>query len=364
MAPSFSECDRNSTRVCCLANFIIPECYKWCEEKTCQNLLTPTNCDNTPCESGVCVCAGDLYRNECGRCVTKEECNTTCKRFLPLKCPDPNEQIYGCLDPTKAKVCPNLRRSMPRDLFFNPKPVQPGLCALTTCDCKNGYLRNRCGQCVLAADCNKKCCVSKSDPCSQPNEVRVTKYNKNRRALGRSKRKCSPFPHKRNDRRGKYSKKSSCVCEDGFKRDHCGQCLQPQELLRKASCLCSNPCTLSNITGIEWICYNECNSRYCFNYWEIEVFKNKTCPTECYYACQCSQSENLYFNGSACVPPEQCQSYQDSLFLKIFAEIVTPTNFAQISQGYIDYLFELVSNLTTESTIPSPKKHHKCSSGN
>lgn len=336
--------DSQQPRVCCFANYVVSPCFKWCAENTCDNLLNPPSNCTADCESNVCVCADGLYRNVCNLCVTADQCNTTCQRYEPLVCPDPNEILNTCFIPTNAKVCPNVQRSTPRDMFLKYiSPSQPGLCALSVCDCKDGYLRNKCGQCVLESDCSRKCCVHESDPCSQPGEVRETKYCKRRRTSRRSRRRRSPFSSKRKCRERRYTKKSECNCQNGLSRDKCGRCLPPNILNCTSVCTCSNPCVQNPIEGFRWECLNECNVRYCFNYYEIEVFKNKTCPTECFYGCQCSSNDNLWFNGTNCVPPEECGSYEASLVIKqLAAEYIRAIDYAQLSKGFLDYLLQTV----------------------
>lgn len=295
------------TRTCCFKNQVVTPCYRWCEEKTCANLANPQNC-STACESNVCVCAGDLYRNECNECVPKERCSEKCKRTVaPLDCADPNEVLNTCWNPTKVKVCPDVAHSKLRDRFLEfGQSSAPGLCILSVCDCKDGYLRNRCGLCVPEKQCSDKCCIDECDPCPQQNEVRVTKHRKRSHS---SKRSHSPFSCKRKHKKHGHDEKSVCVCKKGFVRDKCGRCVQPDQLNLFEPCLCTNPCSLTNKINLEWQCFNECNIPYCYNYWELEVWKNKTCPTECVWGCNCPK--NLWFNGTHCVPGEQCKPYAE-----------------------------------------------------
>lgn len=271
------------------------------------------------------------------------ECYTPCQRYLPLTCPDPNEVVNGCFDPMNAKVCSNIRFTTLVDIFKQFVMLAPtGLCGLSVCDCKDGYLRNRCGKCVPSVDCFKKCCIDKRDPCSQPNEIRVVKYK--RRGCRRG---CPPLSCKCNRSR-KQARKSidKCDCRNGFVRDHCGQCLPPGRTNLRGECLCSNPCTMSNVTGLEWSCFNECNARYCYVYYEMEVFKNLTCPDTCFFACQCSENQNLWYNGTHCVTAENCPSYENSLLLKEFARVnLKPTNVAQITQGFVNDMLLLLSQI-------------------
>lgn len=289
----------NPPPVCCLARQVVSPCYKYCTENTCENLLNPPQICNVTCEYNNCVCADGFYRNECNECVTADQCRHQCTFSKPLTCPGANEKVNGCFDPTEAKVCENVERSELRDIFFKSKGSQPGLCALNVCDCIDGYLRNRCGQCVKAVDCRKKCCARKNDPCSQPNEFRVTRHCKQ----WRSSNSCKTSSRSRRS-------KGNCVCQCGFTRDHCGSCVEPFERAFKQSCMCTNPCATVPANDVEWQCANKCNQRDCRTMYEL---KNKTCELDCVYSCQCSVTKNLWYNGSHCVGPEECPPYNETL---------------------------------------------------
>lgn len=295
-----------SPKVCCLANTTVTPCFKWCEERTCEFLLDPPESCDVACVPNICVCVDGLYRNECGACVTADQCKTPCKKFKPFVCSDPNEVIVGCFDPTKAKNCPSDGRSAPTEILSKfVVPKQSGLCALSVCDCKDGYLRNRCGQCVPENQCHEKCCISESTD-------------------------------KSND------------CQNGLVRDKCGVCRAAEVANEIAECLCTNPCLQQKtVIGNEWQCLNDCNTRYCFNYYELEVFKNKTCPDECVYACQCSQRNNLWYNGTQCVTADKCPSYVESLKLKEYQtkHIISISDLAQLTDNYVEWSIDSYEQL-------------------
>lgn len=229
-----------------MANQVVSNHYRWCDENTCDNLLNPPqNCTIDCFDKDICVCKKGLYRNQCNKCVTAAECRTNCSLYEPIVCTGDNEELDPCFDPTTAKVCPHVRCSNPRDLFLRAaKRKQPGLCALTICDCKDGFLRNKCGKCVPEAECSRKCTIRESDPCRGPNEVRITKYYKRRYS-----RSCS------NKKERRRIKKSVCVCAEGTVRDPCGQCIPETWLNVKApSCLVTNPCQNVPINDLEWQC--------------------------------------------------------------------------------------------------------------
>lgn len=306
-------------------------CFKYCTENTCDNLLNPVSPENCtiPCDYNICACKDGLYRNACNKCVKKEECysSTPCQLYQPLVCPGENEELLGCFDPTMAKVCPNVRCSKPRDLFFqSEKDCQTGLCAMNVCECIDGYLRNKCGKCVLAADCFKKCHIGKHDPCSQTNEVRLAKRKSSTKSC--KSRRRSPFSYKR------QKNKNVCVCQDGTSRDHCRECVPPEMHHFKGACLHTDPCAYIHIEmpvyHVEWQCLNSCTQRDCRSMYN---FKNRTtpCPTECFFTCQCSANKNLWYNGTACVTAEECPPYDQTYdFSK-----ATPTHLENLSPGWV-----------------------------
>lgn len=324
----------NPPPICCLAHQVVSPCYKYCTENTCENLFDPPKICNITCDYNVCVCDEGYYRNECNECVTAEECRHQCKFSKPLVCPAANEEVNSCFDPTKAKVCENVKRSKPRDIFLKSDRSQPELCALSVCDCVDGYLRNRCGQCVKAADCQKKCCVSRNESCSQPNEIRVKKSRRHRRR--RSSKSCkwdhSPFSYARK------ACKNACTCKEGYIRNECDACVPPFQRDFQQTCLCTNPCAYITIEGIEWVCASRCNQRECRTYHELQ---NKTCPNECVYVCNCSVNKNLWYNGTHCVPAEQCPPYNET----IDYSNISLTHLAKLTANYLsDYQAGIVKN--------------------
>lgn len=318
---NFSE---SSKRVCHLANQVVSPCYKYYTENTCDNLKNPpqnqTGCD---CEYNICVCRKGLYRDERNQCVTKEECYAPREPLQPLVCTGENEELNGCFDPTEAKVCPYIRCSKPRDLFLQAaKRKRRGLCVLTICDCKDGYLRNKCGKCVTADKCSSECSILKSDPCSGPNEIRITKYYKRS-----SDNNCS------NGKAKRRIKKSVCVCKEGFVRDQCNQCLKPDWLgLKAPSCLVTNPCEGVPLNDAEWQCVSKGNQPDCRTMYELQKGKSSPSTDDCYYGCHCRPG--LWFNGTNCVLAADCPPYDQTLDLSN----VTRTH---LGDYYISFLLHI-----------------------
>lgn len=313
---------------------IVSPCYKTCAENTCANLLNPPKQCTSNCTSNICVCRDGYYRNECNKCVTKDQCSIPCGRFQPQKCTGKHEVMNGCFDPTKSKVCPEVKFSKPRDIFFKTKNSQIDLCILNVCDCIDGYLRNKCGQCVPANECDRKCCVGKCARCSGPNEIRVAKY---RKCTARTcKNLKSPM---KCDRKSGRVRKNVCDCKHGYRRDKCGRCVEEDQCNSSAPCLCTDPCAP---VGSEWLCLNECNRRNCRNYYEL---KTKTCEKDCLYGCFCSARLNQWWNGTACVKGDQCPPYEEAIK-------IPPVPLSEYSQ--VGQILQLIDNAqTTSTTMPT-----------
>lgn len=259
--------------------------------------------------------------------MTKDQCSTPCNRSQPLKCTGKHEVLHGCFDPSKSKVCPEVKFSKPRDVFFQPKQPQSDLCVLNVCDCIDGYLRNKCGQCVPANECGRKCCVGKCSRCPGPNEVRVTKY---RKCTARTCKNLKfPMICKK---RAERVRKNVCDCKIGYRRDDCGRCIPEDQCDNTEPCFCTDPCSP---VGSEWLCLNECNRRNCRNYYEL---KTKTCPSDCLYGCYCSARLGQWWNGTACVQGEQCPSYEESIK-------IPPVPLSEYSQ--IGQILQLIDNAQT-----------------
>lgn len=337
-----------STPVCALANQVVSPCYKWCEEKTCQNLLRPPQSCTTECEQNICVCRDNLYRNACNRCVPMKKCALPCKRYEPLTCTGENEQLNGCYDPLNAKVCPGVGCSTPRDIFFKSAArSHSGLCALTICDCKDGYFRNNCGKCVSAIDCYKKCRIKMSDPCRGPNEIRIKRARNHKPKISQfsnqqSSRKLTEFEsmiRREKSCQRKKMRRIVCVCKPGYVRDKCRQCVRADSIeLKGSKCLVTNPCANSPIVGMEFQCLNSCNQRDCRNYLEL---KRKSCGAPCVYSCHCSKNKGLWFNGTHCVPSRECPK-KISTLMQSWVEYVTLYDLVILSPGNLERIYEVI----------------------
>lgn len=250
-------------------------------------------CKNS-CIKDVCVCRDHLYRNECNECVTEDECGMKCKPSQPIQCNDENEILYSCFDPSLARVCPNVKCSKPRDLFFQSwenKNVAKK-CIVNVCDCANSYYRNKCGDCVSLRYCDEQCFGIQ---CNGENEILKRNYREC------EARTCSnlknPIPCK--GKAGKY-RCSACDCAENYARNNYGRCIPVDQCEYNLPCVCSNPC--ASDPNKDWICLNDCNWRTCDNY-----YSSKMCSGEdCNYACHCSVVKDLWWNGTNCVKSSLC----------------------------------------------------------
>lgn len=306
------DCQLNGTKVCCLKDQVVSDCYNECSANTCANLKNPPRICTLKCATDVCVCKKGLYLNECNECVSADQCYTDCKKPEAIKCKGPFESLYGCFNSNEAKVCPDISYSRPRDAFlqFSLISKQKNLCALNICDCSNGFLRNKCGECVQPGDCGKSC---HRIACEEPNaEVRkVLTYqnceiNINECENETCTEKCADEQCREKCKTNNIKCKKCriirhiCVCKAGYARNKCGMCVLANKAMDDVPCLCTNPCSDPNQ---EWQCYNECNRPTCQNYYDLPT---KLCSKSCSYDCYCSQNKGLWFNGTACVPSIMC----------------------------------------------------------
>lgn len=246
--PSISD-----TPICCALNSAPIDCITECNIRTCASLITPPgpNC-STKCYPIHCHCAEGYYSNKCFQCVKEEECEDECST-PPIVCPGKNEELMGCYDPRKARVCDpsdQIYEQPTCSLMDSPYPLdlfdafgwydEPGeSCIIQICDCKEGYKRNKCGICVEAADCCKDCQLTKDDECSDPNEIRYDEWHPC------DARTCQSLKNPIEcveDWNNVYHNR--CDCKEDYYRDSCGRCIAEDECENQEPCKCTNPCGL------------------------------------------------------------------------------------------------------------------------
>lgn len=301
-----------SKRVCCGLHEGENTCYNPCSARTCEHLVNPPEVCPLYCALNQCDCLPNYYLNGCGVCVTEEQCSIPCTN-TPIQCPGPNEELVGCLDPTKARICrdarpseePSCSRNSPFPLQLNRKARwrnadKKGLCILNQCECKVGFSRNKCGICVEDEKCDQPCRPGRCQRCSDPNEIRYKRLRKCEFRTCKSLKKASECSANGDDK--VYH--NQCDCKEGFVRNNCGKCVYIDECEDTPPCECSDPCS-SELE--DWRCVNVCTERTCDN-----VIAPKQCLTPfCSYKCDCI--EGLYRNENGqCVPRAQCSGSSSS----------------------------------------------------
>ncbi|KAK0412636.1 hypothetical protein QR680_006323 [Steinernema hermaphroditum] len=158
-----------------------------CDSPCGKQLFCPAVCS----EDGGCGCLPGHKRNSSGDCIPQERCPTP-------PCPT-NETFYSCgsCDGTCG----------------NPYPPCPLICKLDgSCNCKEGYVRDKEGDCIVLADCptpmNRTCGVNEQfypcGACDSPCGVDMACVEG-----------CRP--------------PGECGCLSGYKRDENGLCVPPKE---------------------------------------------------------------------------------------------------------------------------------------
>lgn len=121
--------------------------WRECEERTCINLKYPMERDDTNerVHKNKCDCKHNYYRDNCGRCVPKHECDNQ----RPCKCTNP------CKKPNQVPRCINscMKRTCAKALSI------PLICkkhCYYDCDCDDATWLNSHGHCVRKVQCTRK----------------------------------------------------------------------------------------------------------------------------------------------------------------------------------------------------------------
>ncbi|XP_077285347.1 zonadhesin-like [Arctopsyche grandis] len=178
---------RSSCPPICSANEVLNMCPAQCSvEDDCQSLLNPVTVACSPlippppCNPRCECIAGYVLLN--GTCVPEDQC-----------CSNPvTEHIVNCSAPSD-ETCQNLTQTN-----FN--------CTTFKCACKNGYVRNSAGICIIRSNCPVIC--------SNPNEVYMS--------CGTCDRTCD-IPNKVCN----LPCQEKCFCKPGYLRNMAGTCVLP-----------------------------------------------------------------------------------------------------------------------------------------
>lgn len=180
----------------------VHDCYNPCFALTCDNLDPNPNIFCTLECRIQCDCI-EGYRRlpSTGRCVPVEQCPNYCGvNQVKVNC------YTNCSD---SRHCPGT---------VDPAPAD-GSCTLACnkgdCECVNGYVRNRCGVCVLDTECSNPCSCNKrreKPDCMNSCSARTCEH-----ATSGILRKCVS------------NCSYTCECELGFVRDNYGNCVTVDE---------------------------------------------------------------------------------------------------------------------------------------
>lgn len=127
------KCDRkcdNSTITLCGPNEEYVKEYNSCQENRCKGV----GCIQTFAPTDGCQCQSGYYCNDCGQCIQREFCSTTCECIDP--CPNKFEQYVVVNNCTRSK-CPPFGKIL----------IKCPDVGSYECDCINGYARNFAGLC-------------------------------------------------------------------------------------------------------------------------------------------------------------------------------------------------------------------------
>ncbi|XP_038219700.1 mucin-6-like isoform X2 [Zerene cesonia] len=125
----------------CGSNEVNVECRQICPPQSCNISYTEYACDPPPaCEPG-CNCIDNYLRDGNGICIKNDDC--------PPPLPDCGENATPsvCTKQCPPQTCESL-------LIVTKKPCIPGPCR-RGCNCKDGYLKNSDGECILKELCPK-----------------------------------------------------------------------------------------------------------------------------------------------------------------------------------------------------------------
>lgn len=155
------------------------------------------------------------------------------------------------------------------------------------CHCVDGFVRNKCGDCVKPSDCNQDC-KKKTTYCRGPNENPV---GCDKRSTVRG---CTS-----SDSRDTKCKKSVCDCIEGYLRNKNGLCVKEKDCSLDIPRQCTNPCTKKNEI---YRCLNGCLERKCST-----IGISFKCSDECTGGCDCIEGYRRDDNGE-CIPEAACST--------------------------------------------------------
>ncbi|GIY11692.1 zonadhesin [Caerostris darwini] len=202
----FQNCRKNKV-IHCGPDQKYYECTPSCKN-TCENFNNPS----ARCQCGPpgCFCKSGLVKRADGKCVTPKEC--------PVKAVcHANAQFSMCKSPC-------------RPTCKNPSPAPCTEPCVAGCFCKDGYVEDEDGRCVLFQNCKKNCGQDEQFYACTPN-CKNTCENFDNPGV---RCQCGP---------------PGCFCKEGLVKRADGKCVFPNQCPVKASCrenaqfsMCRSPC--------------------------------------------------------------------------------------------------------------------------
>ncbi|CAL1267801.1 unnamed protein product [Larinioides sclopetarius] len=293
--------------VVCGENEEFQECGTACPP-TCTNPNSLQDCRKT-CVKG-CFCRAGFVRNSAGKCVLPQFCPVVCKK---------NEEFKEC-----GTACPHTCDDLGKLTVPCTLPCRKG------CFCKQGYVRNREGDCILPNFCPVVCgsneefqecgtacpanCTNRLQPQLSCPSICVKGCFCRSGCVRNQNGECIPqeqcpivcmkneefqecgtaCPHTCDDL-GKPTPpctlpcRKGCFCKPGYVRNREGNCILPN--------FCPVVCGINEE-------FQECGTACpanCTNRLQSQF----SCPSVCVKGCFCRSGFVRDQNGK-CVPPEQC----------------------------------------------------------
>ncbi|KAJ8732616.1 hypothetical protein PYW07_015215 [Mythimna separata] len=323
----------------CGQDEVFSECINGgCQRKNCSQLGQPVPCVKIAAKDCIkgCLCKEGYLRNSKGVCVPQEKCE--------LKCNQPNEVYDSCPSSCPPQTCESIDK-----IYHCPLKKTDLKDCKPACRCKEGYWRNKIGQCISKENCLKckgpnefwSCGGACDNICKDLHKQNQTNcpivnikcnemcycekgYARNDKKICVPIEQCPKPPKcKKNERleecpdwlcrpqscaqlgypiacpalQGDIGSnatcpgKPGCVCIDNYVRHDCGECIPAEECL---SCG-GDPNAVSG-------CGVNCG-RLCSNYKK----KNVICPLICKVnGCDCKKGFVFDSNIGKCVRPKDC----------------------------------------------------------
>ncbi|KAJ8732169.1 hypothetical protein PYW08_014899 [Mythimna loreyi] len=255
----------------CGPDEVFSECINGgCQPKNCSQLGKPVPCikiNEKDCIKG-CLCKEGYLRDLNGSCVPTEKCEQQCN--------GPNEVYDACPPSCPPQTCESIDK-----IYHCPMIKTDIKDCKPACRCKEGYWRNKIGECISKKNCLK---------CTGPNEYWS--------CGGACDNVCKDL-HKQNQTNCPIKNikcNEMCYCEKGYARNASNICVPIAQ--------CPPPCTKPH--EVYDLCPHTCPPQTC-----AAIGLAYPCPHPpegiefCNPACRCEEG---YYRNSAdeCISEEEC----------------------------------------------------------